>query len=177
MDGKHHTWLGSRKESGESVAGSAQVLPGKHNHRHTSLLISRSVRERPELGRQRREETNEEEEKCIFWNLQSDSADRTHVQATGEEHFTATVTEMCKVRQYEDVQVLVLLRNRCSLLVSEHMFLLFLKGHLLCEAFPDSPGTDVPFLPHCTVSAYMSILPSKLRAPQAGVASSGSHST
>lgn len=50
--------------------------------------------ERPELGRQRGDETTEEEEGCAFWNLPPGSADGTHVHTTGEERAAAPVTEM-----------------------------------------------------------------------------------
>lgn len=42
------------------MAGSAQL----RKLRHTSLLVSQSGRECPELGKQCGEETDEEEEKC-----------------------------------------------------------------------------------------------------------------
>lgn len=64
------------------------------------------------------------------------------MHTVGKEHSTATGTEMWRAKQYERMQVLTDANHR-SLLASENMFLLFLKGHLPCEASSDSP-TDLP---------------------------------
>lgn len=64
-------------------------------------------------------------------------AQQTEPACTQQKNVSQPQTEMYKRKQYEDGQIP--LGSRCLLLASEHMFLLFLKWHLLCEAFPDSP--------------------------------------
>lgn len=64
-------------------------------------------------------------------------AQQTEPACTQWKNVSQPQTEMGKRKQYEDGQIL--LRSHCFPLVSEHMFLLFLKYHLLYEAFLDSP--------------------------------------